>query len=544
MTTIERAWKRLSSHAKAMRPRHLRALFAGHPRRFEAFSLTAGDILMDFSKQRVTHETLDLLHALAQASDVAGWRQRMCAGARINHTEARAVLHMALRAPIDAQLPGEGGAVLPGVHQMLARMREFCTALRSGAWRGVTGERITDVVHLGIGGSDLGPRMVVRALAAWRHPGLNVHFVSNMDGADLALCLEGLEPGRTLFIVTSKTFGTQETLANAHSARAWLDARLAAGSGTIRRHFAAVSSNQEAATAFGIPEAQTFAFGDWVGGRFSLWSPVGLAIMLAIGPEGFDALLAGAHRMDRHFLDAPPRENLPLTLALLDIWNVNCIGAHSHGIFPYSQSLELFPAYLQQLEMESTGKSVDRSGQIITRKTCPILWGSSGTNGQHSFFQLLHQGGQPIPSDFILVREADFPLPGHHAALLANGLAQSAALAFGQTADEARAAGIPEHLVPYRTFPGNQPSTTLLLTRLAPHTLGELLALYEHKVFCQSVLWNVNAFDQWGVELGKQMAHTLLPHLEGRGDANARLDASTRGLIAALSLPELPAQGT
>ncbi|MGB4674378.1 MAG: glucose-6-phosphate isomerase [Azovibrio sp.] len=527
------AWQKLLDHAATLRPRHLRDLFAGHPRRFEDFSLAWGELLMDFSKQRITPETLNLLHELAEAADVAGWRSRMLAGDAINHTEGRAVLHMALRAP-ESQAASFGGSdIAREVQQTLARMQAFCGAIHEGSWRGHSGEGITDVVNLGIGGSDLGPRMVVRALAAYEQPDLRVHFVSNMDSADLAPLLARLNHRSTLFIITSKTFTTQETLANARTARAWLQAQ-AGHDVAVWRHFVAVSSNLEAAAAFGIPARNVFQFRDWVGGRFSLWSPVGLSIALAVGFHHFEALLAGAHAMDQHFIQAPARENLPLTLALLDIWNTNCIGACSHGIFPYSQSLELFPAYLQQLEMESTGKSVDRQGQPMETKSCPIIWGASGTNCQHSFFQLLHQGGQPIPCDFILLKQADFPLPGHHPQLLANGLAQSAALAFGQSAEEARQAGIPAALLPYRTFPGNQPSTTLLMERLDPHGLGQLLALYEHKVFCQGVLWNVNAFDQWGVELGKQMASVLLPCLEGES-CPAHLDASTRGLLRALS---------
>ncbi|MDR1888261.1 MAG: glucose-6-phosphate isomerase [Zoogloeaceae bacterium] len=536
-SAIALALKALAAHAEDIKPGHLRALFAEHPRRFEDFSLVAGDILMDFSKQRITATTLKLLHDLARARDMEGWRRRMCAGEAINHTENRAALHMALREPPDPQ-----SIIGREVAQNLARMKDFCIAIHSGAWRSHNKERVTDVVNLGIGGSDLGPRMAVRALAACQQPDLRVHFVSNMDSADLAPLLARLNPRATLFIIASKTFATLETLSNARTARAWIKSSLPAAltgqtrEDAIARHFIAVSSNLEAAAAFGIPAEQVFSFRDWVGGRFSLWSSVGLSIALAVGFSNFEALLAGARAMDEHFIQAPATRNLPLTLALLDIWNVNFIGAASHGIFPYSQSLELFPAYLQQLEMESTGKSVDRQGQPLTLKSCPILWGSPGTNGQHSFFQLLHQGGQPIPCDFILLKHADFPLPGHHAQLLANALAQSAALAFGQTPEEARASGIGEDLLPYRTFPGNQPSTTLLLERLTPHTLGQLLALYEHKVFCQSVLWNVNAFDQWGVELGKQMAKRLLPRLEDDAEISAgdSLDASTCGLIAAL----------
>ncbi|GHT95513.1 glucose-6-phosphate isomerase [Betaproteobacteria bacterium] len=538
------ALRALAAHAEDIKPEHLRALFAEHPSRFEDFSLVAGDILLDFSKQRITPETLKLLHALAKARDVEGWRRRMCAGEAINHTENRAALHMALREPLNLPHAAHAPEITREVAQNLTRMWEFCTAVHSGNWHSHGSKaHMTDVVNLGIGGSDLGPRMAVRALAAYQQPDLRVHFVSNMDSADLAPLLARLNPRSTLFIVASKTFGTLETLSNARMARDWIESSLPASltgknrEDAIARHFVAVSSNLPAAAAFGIPAEQVFAFRDWVGGRFSLWSSVGLSIALAVGFHNFEALLAGAHVMDEHFIHAPAPQNLPLTLALLDIWNVNFIGAASHGIFPYSQSLELFPAYLQQLEMESTGKSVDRQGKPLTLKSCPILWGSSGTNGQHSFFQLLHQGGQPIPCDFILLKHADFPLPGYenHAHLLANGLAQSAALAFGQTAEEARASGIGEDLLPYRTFPGNQPSTTLLLERLTPHTLGQLLALFEHKVFCQSVLWNVNAFDQWGVELGKQMAKRLLPCLNNDPAHRAdTLDASTRGLLAAL----------
>ena len=537
----DQALAALAAHAEDIKPKHLRALFAEHPSRFEDFSRSAGNILLDFSKQRITPETLKLLHDLAKARDVEGWRQRMRAGEAINHTENRAALHMALREPMDIHAV-YAPEITREVAQNLTRMREFCTAIHSGNWHSHSSKvPITDVVNLGIGGSDLGPRMAVRALAACQQPNLRVHFVSNMDSADLAPLLIRLNPRSTLFIVASKTFGTLETLSNARTARDWIDSNLPASlagktrEDAIARHFVAVSSNLQAAAEFGIPAEQVFAFRDWVGGRFSLWSSVGLSIALAVGFHNFEALLAGAHVMDEHFIHAPAQQNLPLTLALLDIWNVNFIGAASHGIFPYSQSLELFPAYLQQLEMESTGKSVDRQGQALTIKSCPILWGSSGTNGQHSFFQLLHQGGQPIPCDFILLKYADFPLPGHHAHLLANALAQSAALAFGQTQEEARASGIGEDLLPYRTFPGNQPSSTLLLERLTAHTLGQLLALYEHKVFCQSVLWNVNAFDQWGVELGKQMAKRLLPCLKDDSERMTNtLDASTRGLLAAL----------
>ncbi len=517
------AWRALAAHAEAVRPLHLRELFAADPQRFENFSLHQDGLLLDFSKQRINGETLSLLHALAAAADLDGWKQKMLAGAAINHTEQRAVRHMALRADKDEP---------PEVRAVLERMQDFCERVHDGSWRGFAGERITDVVNIGIGGSDLGPRMAARALSAQHLPDLTVHFIANVDGADIAPLLGRLNPRTTLFIVASKTFTTQETLANAYSARDWLLA--AAGrKSAIANHFVALSTDLELTRQFGIPAANVFEFWDWVGGRFSLWSAIGLSLALAIGWRQFKQLLAGARAMDKHFIDAPATANLPLTLALLALWNTDFLGAPSMAILPYSQSLALLPAYLQQLEMESNGKQTDRDGQPVGVATCPVLWGEAGTNGQHSFYQLLHQGGRTIPCDFIALRDSDFPLSGHHIPLLANCLAQSAALAFGQTADEARTAGIPETLVPYKVFPGNQPSTTLLLPALDPYTLGQLIALYEHKVFCLGVLWNLNSFDQWGVELGKRLASKLIPLLEEDADSSA-FDASTRGLLAAL----------
>ena len=517
------AWRALAAHAEAVRPLHLRELFAADPQRFQNFSLYQDGLLLDFSKQRIDGETLSLLHALATAADLDGWKQKMLAGAAINHTEQRAVRHMALRADKDEP---------PEVRAVLERMQDFCERVHDGRWRGFAGERITDVVNIGIGGSDLGPRMAARALSAQHLPDLTVHFIANVDGADIAPLLGRLNPRTTLFIVASKTFTTQETLANAYSARDWLLA--AAGrESAIANHFVALSTDLELTRQFGIPAANVFEFWDWVGGRFSLWSAIGLSLALAIGWRQFKQLLAGARAMDKHFIDAPATANLPLTLALLALWNTDFLGAPSMAILPYSQSLALLPAYLQQLEMESNGKQTDRDGQPVGVATCPVLWGEAGTNGQHSFYQLLHQGGRTIPCDFIALRDSDFPLSGHHIPLLANCLAQSAALAFGQTADEARTAGIPETLVPYKVFPGNQPSTTLLLPALDPYTLGQLIALYEHKVFCLGVLWNLNSFDQWGVELGKRLASKLIPLLEEDADSSA-FDASTRGLLAAL----------
>ena len=524
MLTRSPAWQALTAHADALRTTHLRDLFARDRARFDHFSLRHGKLLLDFSKQRITAETLQLLHQLATAANLTGWMDCMRRGEAINHTEQRAVRHMALR---------DGDAAPDEVKSVLRRMADFCDAVHSGQWRGFSDEYITDIVNLGIGGSDLGPRMVVQALSAHHQPDLTVHFVSNLDGADLASTLGRLNPRTTLFIVASKTFTTLETLTNARTARDWLLAAAGQTSGAVARHFVAASSNLEATRAFGIADENVFEFWDWVGGRFSLWSAIGLPIALAIGYRNFKELLAGAHDLDKHFVSAPFAENLPLTLALLTLWNTDFLKAASHGIFPYSQSLSLLPRYLQQLEMESNGKYYDRNGQHIDVPTSPIIWGEAGTNGQHSFFQLLHQGGQPIPSDFIALGKSDYPLHGHHTALLANCLAQSAALAFGQTAEEARANGIPEHLLPYRTFPGNQPSTTLVLGELTPYTLGQLIALYEHKVFCLGVLWGLNSFDQWGVELGKVLASRLIPVVRGEADDHT-LDSSTAGLITHL----------
>ncbi|MBS1158311.1 MAG: glucose-6-phosphate isomerase [Proteobacteria bacterium] len=514
------AWRALETHAEELREQHLRELFASEPARFDDLSCRHGELLIDYSKQRVTRQTMQLLQQLAEQADIAGWMTRMRAGEAINHTENRAVRHCALRA---------GEAAPPEVKSVLARMAAFCEGVHNGQWRGYSGERISDVVNLGIGGSDLGPHMAVQALAACQQPDIRVHFVSNLDGADLASTLARLSARRTLFIVASKTFTTLETITNARTARAWLLAACGDES-AVARHFVAASTNLQATGEFGIAPENVFEFRDWVGGRFSLWSAIGLPIALAVGFRNFEQLLAGARDMDEHFFTAPAHSNLPITLALLALWNTNFLKAHSHGVFPYSQSLALLPAHLQQLEMESNGKHVDRQGLPIDIATAPILWGTAGTNGQHSFFQLLHQGSELVACDFIALGKADFPLPGHHSGLLANCLAQSSALAFGQTEAEARQAGIAETLLPYRTFPGNQPSSTIVLPELTPFTLGQLIALYEHKVFCLGVLWNLNSFDQWGVELGKQLASRLAPCLRGEAPSDA-LDSSTRGLI-------------
>lgn len=534
------AWKHVERHAHGLRAVHLRDLFAGDPTRFARLSVRwhccGEDWLLDLSKQRIVPATLPLLAALWDAAEVPGWIAQMRAGVHINHTEGRAVLHIALRnigagaAPIHV----DGHDVMPDVRAVLDKLHGFCAAVHGGRWRGATGEPITDVVNIGIGGSDLGPRMATQALAAHRLPHLKVHYVANVDGADLVTTLQGLSPRTTLFIVASKTFTTQETMQNACSARAWLVAAL--GEAAVIRHFVAVSTALDKVAAFGIDPENAFAFRDWVGGRFSLWSAIGLPLALAIGFDKFEQLLAGARAMDEHFFSAPPLENLPALLALIELWNADFVGLQTRAVLPYSQSLGLLPRYLQQLEMESLGKQIDRDGKPVGCPTLPIIWGEPGTNGQHAFYQLLHQGGRALSCEFIACRSADFPLSGHHEKLLANCFAQSAALMKGKTEAEARAeleASRGEaFLSPYKIFPGNQPSTTLILPRLDPFSLGALIAMYEHKVFTLGVLWHLDAFDQWGVEYGKQIAATLLPMLEGKAPLTG-VDGSTAGLIAA-----------
>jgi len=535
------AWKHAERHAHGLRDVHLRDLFEQDPARFSRLSVRwstgNNDWLLDLSKQRITPDTLPILAGLWEGADVPGWIARMRAGEAINHTEGRAVLHVALRniGPGSAPLHVDGRDVMPDVHAVLDKLRHFCGAVHSGQWRGATGEPISDVVNIGIGGSDLGPRMATQALAAHCLPHLRTHYVANVDGADLATTLRDLSPRTTLFIIASKTFTTQETMQNACSARAWLVREL--GEAAVSRHFVAVSTALDKVAAFGIDPANAFAFWDWVGGRFSLWSAIGLPLALAIGFDKFEQLLAGARAMDEHFFTAPPLENLPALLALVELWNADFIGLQTRAVLPYSQSLGLLPRYLQQLEMESLGKQIDREGKLVGCPTLPILWGEPGTNGQHAFYQLLHQGGRALSCEFIASREADFPVPGHHEKLLANCFAQSAALMKGKTYDEAYAelaavSPAPTFLAPYKIFPGNQPSTTLLLPRLDPWNLGALVALYEHKVFTLGVLWHLDAFDQWGVEYGKQIANSLLPMIEGTA-AVAGVDSSTAGLIAA-----------
>ena len=516
------AWRALVAHTAPPLP-HLRELFAADAQRFSRFSVGFDGWLLDYSKQRVNSETLSLLANLWQAADMQGWISRMDTGAAINQTEGRAVGHTWLRAPLPR----------PEVSAVLAQMRNFCAAIHHGDWRGASGERITDIVNIGIGGSDLGPRMVTRALATHAVADLTVHYVANLDAADLACTLQTLRPESTLFIVCSKTFTTQETMQNAASARQWLVDAL--GEMAVSRHFVAVSTNLDAVAQFGIDPANAFAFWDWVGGRYSLWSAVGLSVALAIGYANFERLLAGAAAMDEHFATAPVGQNLPALLGLLQVWNTSFLGAPTQAILPYSQSLELLPRHLQQLEMESNGKRVDRDGNELPTPACPVIWGEPGTNGQHAFYQLIHQGGRLIPCDFIAVKQPDFELPGHHAKLLSNCFAQSEALMRGKTLAEAQAeigAGADPLLAANKVFPGNQPSTTLLMPEITPYTVGQLVALYEHKVFVAGCLWNINSFDQWGVEYGKQLAARLLPIIEGTAE-NAELDSSTAGLIKA-----------
>jgi glucose-6-phosphate isomerase len=532
-----KTWQALAELARQSRSTHLRDLFAADPKRFERFSLEQNGLLLDFSKQHLSTEALATLHGLWWQADMTGWIARLRAGEAINHTEGRAVLHHALRHQGSRPILHNGLDVMPQVRAVLGQMQRFCAAVHSGEWRGATGETVLDVVNIGIGGSDLGPKMATQALAAYRIPHIRVHYVSNLDGAHMATTLAELSPRTTLFVIASKTFTTQETMQNALSARHWLVDAL--GEAAVRRHFVAVSTNLPAVAQFGIDPDNAFAFWDWVGGRFSVWSAIGLPLALAIGMDHFQRFLAGAAAMDAHFFDAPAERNLPFTLAMLDVWNCDFLGVETRACLPYSQSLELLPRHLQQLEMESNGKRASRDGSDTGCATAPILWGEAGTNGQHAFYQLIHQGGRLIPCEFIVSREADFPLPGHHEKLLANCFAQSEALMRGKTADEARAemeaAHMPEavidRLLPYKVFPGNQPSTTLLLPRIDPYQLGQLIALYELKVFALGAIWNLNSYDQWGVEYGKQLASRLLPIIEGR--AAADLDSSTAGLIAA-----------
>ena len=531
------AWRALVAHHSRVACAHMRDLFTEDPHRFERFSLRAGGILLDYSKNRMTGETMHLLRALARESGVTERARAMFAGARINETEDRAVLHTLLRDSRATPVCDVGDALRAGVERGLDSMDRFSQAVRSGLWRGHTGERIADVVNIGIGGSDLGPRMVCRALAP-HADGPRTHFVSNVDGTHLTSTLERLDPARTLFVVASKTFTTVETMTNAHAARRWLVDALGDDS-AVARHFVAASTNRAAVVEFGIAPENTFELADWVGGRYSLWSAIGLPIAIAVGMARFRELLAGAHAMDRHFRDAPLDRNMPATLALLGVWYVNFFGAETHAVLAYDQRLDRFAAHLQQLDMESNGKRVTRESTAVDYATGPIVWGEPGTNGQHAFFQLLHQGTRLVPADFVVAARCDHALVDQHRLLVANCLAQTEALMLGRSAGEARAdleaAGAPnrqaESLALHKAFDGNRPTNTLMLDRLDAFTLGALIALYEHKVFVQGTIWRVNSFDQWGVELGKALATSIAHELANPDDARAH-DASTEGLIA------------
>ncbi|WP_406150057.1 glucose-6-phosphate isomerase [Streptomyces sp. NBC_01012] len=528
-------WTALGKHREEFGETRLRQLFADTPERGERYTLRVGDLHIDYSKHLVTDETLRLLRELAAATDVAGLRDAMFRGEKINTTEDRAVLHTALRAPRGAVIEADGENVVPAVHAVLDRMAAFSDRIRAGEWTGHTGKPIKNIVNIGIGGSDLGPAMAYEVLRSFTDRSLTVRFVSNVDGADLHEAVQGLDPAETLFIVASKTFTTIETITNATSARDWLLTELRAGQEAVAKHFVALSTNAEKVADFGIDTANMFEFWDWVGGRYSYDSAIGLSLMIAIGPERFREMLDGFHLVDEHFRTAPAEENAPLLLGLLGVWYGQFFDAQSHAVLPYSHYLSKFTAYLQQLDMESNGKSVDRDGNPVEWETGPVVWGTPGTNGQHAYYQLIHQGTKIIPADFIgFAAPVHDLLPGliaQHDLLMANFFAQTQALAFGKTPDEVRAEGVPEELVPHKTFRGNHPTTTILADRLTPSVLGQLIALYEHKVFVQGAVWNIDSFDQWGVELGKVLAKKIEPVLT-EGTGGEQLDSSTAALVA------------
>jgi glucose-6-phosphate isomerase len=524
------AWAALRKHHGPMRDVHLRTLFAEDPTRGDRLALEAASLYLDYSKNRVTDETLRLLVALAEAAGLRARIDAMFSGEKINVTEQRAVLHVALRAPRGARILVDGQDVVPGVHAVLDRMADFSTRVRTGAWTGFTGKPIRNVVNIGIGGSDLGPVMAYEALRHYSDRRLAPRFVSNVDGTDFVEATRDLDPAETLFVISSKTFTTQETLANAHAARDWA-LRALRDPKAVARHFAAVSTNAAEVAKFGIDTANMFEFWDWVGGRYSYDSAIGLSLMIAIGPEHFRAMLAGFHEMDEHFRTAPFARNLPVLLGLLGIWYVNFFGAESHAVLPYSHDLARLPFYLQQLDMESNGKSVDLDGRRVDYQTGPVIWGTPGTNGQHAYYQLLHQGTRLIPADFIGFARSLTPLGRHQDLLTANLIAQTEALAFGKTAAEVAAEGVPAAQVPHRTFEGNRPSSTILADALTPAALGRLVALYEHKVFVQGSIWRINSFDQWGVELGKALAGRIAPELESREEPTLGHDGSTNAVI-------------
>jgi glucose-6-phosphate isomerase len=525
------AWKDLEAHFQKVRELHLRQLFAADRERGKHMTAEGAGIYLDYSKNRITDETVKLLLQLAEES---GLRQRMDAmfrGDKINSTENRAVLHVALRAPRETSIVVDGHNVVPDVHDVLDKMAAFCNRVRSGTWKGHTGKRIRNIVNIGIGGSDLGPVMAYEALKHYSERSMRFRFVSNVDGTDFAEAVIDLDPAETLFIVSSKTFTTLETMTNAHTARDWSLKGLGGDETSVAKHFVAVSTNAAEVSKFGIDTANMFGFWDWVGGRYSMDSAIGLSTMLAIGPENFQSMLEGFHQMDEHFRTAPFERNLPVLMGLLGVWYSNFFGAETVAVLPYEQYLKRFPAYLQQLTMESNGKHVTLNGTTVGYETGPIYWGEPGTNGQHSFYQLIHQGTRLIPCDFIAFGKTLNPLGRHHDILLANVLAQAEALAFGKTKEQVKAEGTPDRLVPHRVFEGNRPSNTILVERLTPETLGKLVALYEHSVFTQGAIWGIDSFDQWGVELGKVLAQRIIPELESQEELTLDHDSSTNNLI-------------
>ncbi len=524
------SWKALAAHAAEVRKTHLRELFGTDPGRGERLTAQGAGLFLDYSKHRATDETFRLLLALARECAVAERRDAMFRGEKINVTENRAVLHVALRAPKGASIVVDGENVVPGVHQVLDRMGAFANRIRSGEWKGHTGKRIRNVVNVGIGGSDLGPVMAYEALKHYSERAMRFEFVSNVDGTDFAECTHGMNPEETLFVISSKTFTTLETMTNAHTAREWALASLK-NDAAVAKHFVAVSTNAEEVRKFGIDTANMFEFWDWVGGRYSMDSAIGLSTMIAIGPENFQSMLEGFHAMDEHFRTTPFEKNLPALMGLLVVWYNGFFDAQTVGVMPYNQYLKRFPAYLQQLTMESNGKSVTLDSRRVDYQTGPIFWGEPGTNGQHSFYQLIHQGTKLIPCDFLGFLHTANPLGRHHDLLMANLFAQTEALAFGKTAEEVKAEGTPDWLVPHRTFQGNRPTSTILAEELTPATLGALVALYEHSVFTQGAIWNIDSFDQWGVELGKKLAVRIIPELENPAEPKLAHDSSTNNLI-------------
>lgn len=531
-------WEKLEIHKKSLENIHLRDLFSSDNERFNKYSIKFGEILFDYSKNIITGDTLPLLLKLADEADLSEWIDKMFTGEKINFTEGRAALHVALRNRANDAIKFEGWDVMPNVNAVLAQMKGFVESVQSGSWKGCTGKTITDVVNIGIGGSDLGPAMVCSALKPYAKPGISVHFVSNIDGSHITETLKLLNPETTIFIIASKTFTTQETLTNANTAKKWFLKSLAKRESDIARHFVAISTNQKACQDFGIDPQNMFGFWNWVGGRYSLWSAIGLSIAVYIGMDNFEDLLRGAYEMDTHFRETPFEKNIPVLMALLGIWYSNFFNAKTHAVIPYDQYLSLFPTYLQQLDMESNGKSISREGKQVNHSTGPVIWGTAGTNSQHSFFQLIHQGTQMIPVDFIAAAQSHNPIGNHHEMLLSNFFAQTEALMKGKTAQEAKdellKSGLNSDeinkLLPHKVFPGNKPTNTFLYKKLTPNILGSLIAMYEHKVFVQGIIWKINSYDQWGVELGKQLAGKILPELTDNKPVSSH-DSSTNGLI-------------